>query len=146
VQSSSTQSILESTVGQALFIGPSQYGNTRITSGYYSITARQGAALAIDETGGLPTEYALRQNYPNPFNPSTTIEFDLPIATEAYFVIYDLLGREVNRLVDGWMEPGYHRIVWQGEAADGGDAPSGIYIARLRTPGFTKSIKMVLLK
>ncbi len=63
--------------------------------------------------------------------------------------VYDVLGREVVQLVDRYMEPGSHLVQW-----DGMEAPSSIYIARLvippaagqQAPGYTKSIKMVLLK
>ena len=129
-----------------VFIGKAAGRDTRIEGGFYVITLRQGSALAVGEIDGLPLVYALRQNYPNPFNPSTTIKFDLPVATEVSLVIYDLLGQEVVWLASEQMEPGYHQIVWKGETADGRSVPSGIYIARLLTPEYRKSIKMVLLK
>jgi hypothetical protein len=56
-------------------------------------------------------------------------------------MVYDILGREVARLIDGYMEPGYHEVQWNGR-----DLASGIYIARLVTPEYSKPIKMVLLK
>ena len=140
-----SQVVVKSTAG-LVFIGPSQNGDTRVESGFYLISVQRESALAIGEADGLPSEYALRQNYPNPFNPTTTIKFDLPMATEVYLVVYDLLGHEVVSLVNEQMEAGYHQIVWKGETAVGREAPSGIYIARLATPGFTKSIKMALLK
>jgi len=68
------------------------------------------------------------------------------MATEVYLVVYDLLGREVVSLVNEQMQPGYHQIVWEGETADGRAVPSGIYIARLASPEYTKSIKMAMLK
>lgn len=140
-----SQVVVKSTSG-LVFIGPSQNSDTQVESGFFLISAQRESTLAVGEADGLPSEYALRQNYPNPFNPTTTIKFDLPMATEVYLVVYDLLGREVVSLVNEQMKPGYHQIVWKGETADGWEAPSGIYIARLVTPGFTKSIKMALLK
>ena len=61
-------------------------------------------------------------------------------------MVYDMLGREVAQLMNGRRETGYHRVVWNGKTAIGRDAPSGVYIARLVTSNYTKSIKMVLLK
>ena len=61
-------------------------------------------------------------------------------------VIYDLLGRAVVVLTDRQMAPGYHSLAWDGRRSEGTEVPSGIYIARLVTPEYTKSIKMVLLK
>ncbi|MFC1483906.1 T9SS type A sorting domain-containing protein [Candidatus Neomarinimicrobiota bacterium] len=144
--SSGPSEVVIKTTAGAVFMGLSHNGATQVKSGFYAITVRQSSALAVDETGGLPTEYALRQNYPNPFNSSTTIQFDLPTTTEVNLVVYDLLGREVVWLVNEQMEPGYHQIIWKGVAAGRGGVSSGIYIAVLATPDFAKSIKMVLLK
>ena len=109
---------------------------------YWSDTFRVHVALGTFEgDNALPVEYALYQNYPNPFNPVSTIRYDLPQASDVSLLVYDILGREVARLVQGYMEPGYHEVTW-----DAGTYASGIYIARLVTPEYTKSIKMVLLK
>ncbi len=94
----------------------------------------------------IPERVALHEAYPNPFNPFSTIQYDLPKAIDVQLVVYDLLGREVIRLVDGYKESGYHQVVWRGRTTEGREVPAGIYIARLDTPEFTKSIKMVLLK
>jgi len=144
--SSGPSQVVVKSIAGSVFIGPSQNGDTQVESGFYPISVQRGSALAVGEADGLPSEYALRQNYPNPFNPSTTIKFDLPMATEVYLVVYDLLGREVVSLVNEQMEPGYHQIVWKGETADGRAVPSGIYIARLVSQEYAKSIKMALLK
>ena len=98
--------------------------------------------LGIADAGGvLPFEFALHQNYPNPFNPVSNLRFDLPQGSEVSLIIYDILGREATRLVHSFLEPGSHQVQWES-----GELPSGIYIARLVTPHYTKSIKMVLLK
>ena len=101
----------------------------------------------------LPVDYALHQNYPNPFNPTTTLRFDLPHAAEVVLVVYDLLGREVLRLKEEYLESGYHQAVWNGRDRRGRQAPSGVYIARLLVPptagvtvGYEKSIKLLLLR
>ena len=112
--------------------------------------------LGVDELAAIPGEFALHQNYPNPFNPSTALRFDLPEATIVTIMVYDMLGQEVARLVNRQMGVGYHQAVWNGRTSDGREAPAGIYIARLHsryagqarlaTPGYSKSIKMLLLK
>ena len=96
--------------------------------------------IAEDESA-LPTEFALRQNYPNPFNPVSTIEYSLPRASEVSLFVYDITGREVAKLVEDNMVAGNHQAQWNGQGF-----ASGIYIARLVTPEYTRSIKMVLLK
>jgi hypothetical protein len=94
----------------------------------------------------VPRQLALWQNYPNPFNPATTIRYNLPQASMVSLIVYDILGREVNRLVDMYMEPGYHQVQWDSRDASGRQVPSGIYIARLVTTEYSMSIKMVMLK
>jgi beta-N-acetylhexosaminidase len=95
---------------------------------------------------GVPLDYALHQNYPNPFNPATTIAFDLPRAGNASLTIYDLLGREVVRLVEGHRSAGRHHLRWEGKDSRGLEAPAGIYIAHLASRNYSNSIKMLLLK
>ena len=101
-----------------------------------------------EETKVLPTEYSLKQNYPNPFNPVTEIDFALPEEGQTRIIIYDLLGREVARLTDRFMQAGYHQVMW-----DASNAASGIYFYRLEVmerrsgpPTFVQTKKMVLLK
>jgi hypothetical protein len=104
------------------------------------------SALEVLDLPGIPKEFALHPNYPNPFNPVCTIQFDLPIATYVQIVVYDILGRQIILLVKEWMEPGYQSAVWSGKDRNGRQIPSGVYIVRMITPDYTKSIKMVLLK
>jgi hypothetical protein len=102
--------------------------------------------LAVVENSHLPTGFVLHQNYPNPFNPVSTIDYDLPQASGVSLIICDLHGREITRLVNRYMEPGYHQTQWNGRDQQGRNVPSGVYIAHLVTPEYSKSIKMVLLK
>ncbi|UCH63940.1 MAG: T9SS type A sorting domain-containing protein [Fidelibacterota bacterium] len=102
--------------------------------------------LAVPESSHTPAAFALRGPYPNPFNPVSTIQYDLPQATYVSLTIYNILGREVVRLVDDYMEPGYHYTQWNGRNQLGHSVPSGIYIARLVAPEYSNSTKMLLLK
>jgi len=91
----------------------------------------------------LPKNFKLEQNYPNPFNPVTTIKFQLPKASNVTLVIYNIQGQEVARLVDGYVEAGYHSVNW-----DASNAASGIYIYRLqsRLSGFSDTKRMLYIK
>ncbi|MFB0516279.1 MAG: T9SS type A sorting domain-containing protein [Candidatus Neomarinimicrobiota bacterium] len=102
--------------------------------------------LGVEEAKGAPRSMALHRAYPNPFNPSVTIRYDLPATSQVTLTLFDLQGREVVRLVEGYIKPGYHQTQWNGRDASGLAVPSGIYIARLMTPEYSKSIKMLLLK
>jgi len=73
-----------------------------------------------------PSSFELLQNYPNPFNPATTIEYQLPAESKVSVRVFDLLGREVARLVDGQQEAGSHRITW-----NAGRQSSGMYVYEL---------------
>ncbi|MFH1861371.1 MAG: T9SS type A sorting domain-containing protein, partial [bacterium] len=78
---------------------------------------------------------------PNPFNPSTTIRFGLPETQQVRLAVFDVQGRQVAVLVDGWREAGYHEALF-----DGSDLASGVYYYRLQAGEFTTSEKMVLVK
>jgi hypothetical protein len=88
-----------------------------------------------------PKSFILYQNYPNPFNPATTIEFDIPERTQVKLIIHDALGYEIKVLLDKDLEPGKHKLNF-----DARDLPSGVYFYTLRTPKFTKTNKMLLIK
>ncbi|MEE9161810.1 MAG: T9SS type A sorting domain-containing protein, partial [Candidatus Neomarinimicrobiota bacterium] len=115
------------------------------TDGPYQVTF-DTRTLAVADQSALPEFFVLHQNYPNPFNPITTLKYELPAYTRVLLVIYDMRGREVTRLVDGYMGAGFNRVVWNSSDAAGRPVPSGIYIARLITPEYTRTVKMTLLK
>ncbi len=94
----------------------------------------------------IPQEVSITGNYPNPFNSSTSIEFGIPEDGHVSFVIYDLLGRKINILVDKSMSAGYHSINWDGKDSDGVDAPSGIYFGRFAANGEVETEKMTVLR
>lgn len=83
----------------------------------------------------------LGQNFPNPFNPATNISFALPKSTYVKLIVYDMLGREVARPVDGQLAAGYHTVTW-----DASRVASGIYIYRLSTAEFVQIRRMVVVK
>jgi hypothetical protein len=102
---------------------------------------RFGQYLATGErTAPLLTSLAL-SSYPNPFNPSTTISFALERETDITLSIFDLTGRRVRTLTEGKWNAGTHDV-----HLDGAALPSGLYFARLRAGGLTKTQKLVLLK
>ncbi|MCH8837866.1 MAG: VCBS repeat-containing protein [Candidatus Marinimicrobia bacterium] len=106
----------------------------------------EAGQVRIEIENLVPKEFALHQNYPNPFNPTTTIRFELPKATKVYLAVYDLLGREAIILRQEHLDSGYHQVLWDGRDRAGRALASGLYFARLVTPEYTKSIKMLLLK
>jgi photosystem II stability/assembly factor-like uncharacterized protein len=89
----------------------------------------------------LPKSYGLFQNYPNPFNPTTTIQYDLPKATDVTLQIYDVLGSRVETLANGLQEAGHHSITWDGKGES-----SGIYFYKIQAGNFAQAKMMMLLK
>jgi hypothetical protein len=101
-----------------------------------------GTAVSVEEdAGALPTEYSLGQNYPNPFNPKTVVSSQYPVASHVKLAVYDLLGREVAVLFDGWRAAGSYR-----DTFDGSGLSSGVYICRLRAGGSVQTRAMVLVR
>ena len=88
----------------------------------------------------LPASYSLMQ-HPNPFNPTTVLSYQLPVAGLVNLAVYDVSGRQVARLVNGWRDAGSHEVTF-----DGSNLASGIYVYRLTADNFTASGKMVLMK
>ncbi len=93
----------------------------------------------------IPEEYAFG-SYPNPFNPSTKIKFTIPNSGRVKVVVYDMLGKEISKMVDKYYKKGNYNIMWNAELSNGNKLPSGIYIARIEAGNYIKSIKMTLLK
>jgi hypothetical protein len=92
-------------------------------------------------TSEIPVEYKLKQNYPNPFNPSTNIRFALPKSGFVKLVVFDVLGREVETLVNEKHFPGTYEVTF-----DGSNYPSGIYFYRLTTDLYNETKKMLMIK
>lgn len=86
-------------------------------------------------------EYNLIGNYPNPFNPQTRIRFSIKEVGKVLLTVYDILGTQVAALVDELKPEGTYEV-----AFDGGTLPSGTYIYRLTSNGFTSVKKMLLTK
>jgi hypothetical protein len=90
----------------------------------------------------IPTVFSLAQNYPNPFNANTTIQVHLPQESTVTFKVYDLLGREVLKVLDGEKRNAGEFIV----RLNASSLPSGIYFYKLATENFSQTKKMVVAK
>lgn len=89
----------------------------------------------------IPEKFNLSQNYPNPFNPVTRIDFDIPKKGFVSLRVYDLLGREVQSLVNEEKQAGSYTIDFEAT-----DLTSGVYFYRLEADGFSNVKKMILIK
>lgn len=90
--------------------------------------------------------FILGQNYPNPFNPTTRITYQLNKATQVQLSVYDITGREVNRLIDQYQPIGEYNVEWNGNATSGQKMASGIYFAKLIADNKSNTRKMIMTK
>ncbi len=126
--------------------------------GYYHITATDFAGnesapsttllhpSGVGSGPGHPTgRLVLYQNTPNPLVCETQIAFDLPAPSHVVLTVLDVTGREVERLIDGPMQPGAHSVTWRaGTAETDGPALSGVYFYRLEAGESSRTRKMLL--
>jgi hypothetical protein len=126
---------------------PGLYDSARVWSTFKGNAARTGGQLqspylvSAEERDVHHMIFALHPNYPNPFNPSTEIAFTLAAAGRTEVLVYDLLGREVARVVDGVLTEGMHRKTW-----DATGLSSGVYLCRLVSGKSVATRKLVLLR
>jgi photosystem II stability/assembly factor-like uncharacterized protein len=104
-------------------------------------TTNGGSTFINNVSTALPNKFKLNQNYPNPFNNSTLIEFEVSHSSKVKIQIYDILGKEIQTLVNSDFLPGTYKIsVWMG------DYPSGVYFYKLLAGEFAETKRMVLIK
>lgn len=108
--------------------------------------------IGVGDPGAAPgpAAAAFHPVRPNPFNPAATLAFDVPGeaggARPVRLDLYDVSGRLVRRLVDGPVGVGRQAVVWDGRAADGRAAASGVYVARVAIGDFVATQKLTLLR
>jgi len=98
--------------------------------------------IGISNNGNtIPKVYVLYQNYPNPFNPVTFINFDLPKITLVRLTVYDILGKEVDVLVNEALAAGKYKVDWNAE-----NYASGVYFYKIEAGNFIERKKMIVVK
>lgn len=122
--------------------GISSAGGATTVVGDFGMILRSAGPTFVDQTGSeIPTTYLLRQNYPNPFNPATTIEFSLPKQSMVVLTIYNVLGTQIDVLLNEHLPAGQYRTRWSPR-----DLPSGVYFYQLRADNFSDTKKILLLR
>ena len=109
---------------------------------YYGIyKSANKVVTTLNEENTVPSKFELMQNYPNPFNPSTSIEYSVPSNEYVLLKVYDLLGNEVNTLVNERQSAGNYEVNF-----DASNLASGIYFYRIQSGSFIQTKKLMLLK
>lgn len=119
---------------------------TTMWSEYSDVLSGVLEFLNTDSDIQNPLSYSLNQNYPNPFNPTTSINYSLPNAEIVNITVYDLNGRKIRTLANGYELPGYKSINWDAKNELGQAVSAGLYLYTIQTANYIDSKKMLLLK
>ena len=92
------------------------------------------------------TKFKLNQNYPNPFNPVTSLSYVLPKDSFVSITIYDMLGNDINKLVESKQTSGFKSVQWNATNNFGEPVSAGVYLYSITAGDFRKTKKMILLK
>ena len=88
-----------------------------------------------------PNSFSLSQNFPNPFNSSSIIRYSIPKSSQVVIKIFDILGNEIETLINEEKQTGTYEINWNAK-----NFPSGVYFYRMNVGNFVETKKMILLK
>jgi hypothetical protein len=94
----------------------------------------------------IPDKFVVEQNYPNPFNPTTTIRYSLPVDGFVTVKIFDILGKNINTLLNKELKAGSYSTHWNGDNNFGSKVSSGIYFYQVRAGSNVVTKKMVMIK
>ena len=118
-------------------------------SGFAGVDNPGDPALVTVEIGSVPASLKLGQSSPNPFTVGTTMSFEIPTESFVSLKAYNVLGEEVATLVNGPLNAGRHEVTWNVRQTIHGrssELPSGVYFLRLRSGGFARTRRLVLVR
>jgi hypothetical protein len=127
------------TVGIATNTGSNSSGDEWNWSANKSLYVK--LATGINQTNSELNDYNLSQNFPNPFNPETNIMYDLPVDGDVELNIYDISGKFIKALVNDFKPAGNYSISFNAS-----ELPSGVYLYTLKVSGYTKTLRMAVIK
>jgi hypothetical protein len=93
-----------------------------------------------------PMDYVVHQNYPNPFNPTTEISYAIPRDGKVKLTVFNSLGQRIATLVDMKQMSGSYQVTWNGMSDFGVKMSSGVYFYHIEADGFSKTMKMIMMK
>lgn len=136
-----TNSLITTAPGSITSFGVDEQNELYLVSFNGKIYRFTPTTTGVEEESVLDN-FKLYQNYPNPFNPGTKIAWQSPINGWQSIKLFDALGRELETIVEGYFEAGYHSTFFTINSS----LPSGIYFYKLTSENFTSVKKMVLMK
>ena len=112
-----------------------------LTGTIFGATWSSGVLASVSEALTNPTEFKLSQNYPNPFNPNTRIKYSIPQLSNVVIEVFDILGNEIEILVNEEKSVGTYELTWNAASL-----PSGVYFYQIKAGDFVETKKMILMK
>jgi len=97
--------------------------------------------IEVESSEPIPAKHVLYQNYPNPFNSGTRIEYSLSEKSDVVIKVFDILGREIAKIVDDIKEKGNYSVDFTSK-----NLSSGVYFYQMKAGKFTQTQKLMLLK
>ena len=115
---------------------------SKIDMGHGLVYETDGLTVVeIDVSKVTPSDFEITSAYPNPFNSSLKVNYGLAKAGEVSLNVYDIAGRLVVQMVNGWMDAGNHSAI-----LDGSELPSGVYLLRLKSGTDVSQLEIALVK
>ena len=130
-------------------VGAAEAGPFFIIGGFWSSECDSRFSLSAGQVAVSslkPRAFTLHRNTPNPFRQATRISYDLPARGRTSLVIYDVDGRQVRMLADGWQDAGRYSLDWDGKDKKGRACPAGIYFCALKAGGRGAVEKMLIAR
>jgi hypothetical protein len=112
-----------------------------VHSGFWYAASASIITSVEREEDYIPPKFSLEQNFPNPFNPATQIRFSIPELNTVTLIIYDLIGRKIETLINEEFQPGEYTVGF-----DAANLPSGMYIYRITAGSYVAQKRMILVK
>ena len=131
--------VLQTSDGGYILAGGASMGGS--IGGDFYVVKLNASPSNIQENSQVSSVFELSQNYPNPFNPATLISWQLAVGSEVELKVFNLLGQEVQTLVNEEQPAGFHSIFWNAEGV-----ASGIYFYTIQAENYRAVKKMVLMK
>jgi hypothetical protein len=137
-------SILEASDGNIIVAGWIEKDSVgmAVADMYLAKYTESGQHITNNSSGGIVSQFCLSSAYPNPFNQTTMISYQLKVAGDVILSVYDIMGQEVETLIDDYQSSGNHEITYNAK-----DLVSGVYFVRLTVDGGqSMAQKIVLMK
>jgi photosystem II stability/assembly factor-like uncharacterized protein len=126
---------------RSLIITENDYIFAGTTNGYVCYRPLSEIITGLMGTNNKQYSYSLSQNYPNPFNPATIIRYSIPHSSQVQITVYDILGNEIEILVNEEKQSGTYELTW-----NAANLPSGVYFYQLKAGTYLQTRKMILLR